>query len=144
MIFLSRFGDGYVYAFIGFILLIVDRSTFHKILPVAALAYPLELTIQKISKKVLKRRRPCNSIPEVRNLISPPDEFSFPSGHAASAFVAATILSRFYPPLSIPSYLLASLISLSRIYNGVHYPGDVLAGAFLGFACVKFAILLLL
>jgi len=57
---------------------------------------------------------------------------SFPSGHTATSFACATVLSAFAPRLRVPFFLLATLIGLSRIYNGVHYPTDVLAGALLG------------
>ncbi len=57
---------------------------------------------------------------------------SFPSGHTATSFACATVLSVFAPRLRVPLFLLATLIGLSRIYNGMHYPTDVLAGAVLG------------
>jgi undecaprenyl-diphosphatase len=57
---------------------------------------------------------------------------SFPSGHAATSFACATVLSFYAPRLRVPLYVLATLIALSRVYNGMHYPTDVLAGAVLG------------
>lgn len=57
---------------------------------------------------------------------------SFPSGHAARAFLGATVLSRFYPKFSKWFFTFAALIALSRIYVGVHYPLDVLSGALIG------------
>ena len=59
---------------------------------------------------------------------------SFPSGHASTAFAGATMLAAYVPRLRVPLYLLATLIALSRLYNGVHYPTDVIAGAVLGTA----------
>jgi len=65
----------------------------------------------------------------VGNLLS---DFSFPSGHATIAWAMAVILSRYEPRWRGWFYLLAVLISFSRIYLGVHYPLDVVGGAFLG------------
>ena len=71
----------------------------------------------------------------IARLITPSDKFSFPSGHTAAAFVFANIVVAFFPSLSIPLYLFATLVGLSRVMLGVHYPGDILAGMVLGLAC---------
>jgi len=63
----------------------------------------------------------------------PPDP-SFPSGHAQTAFGAATYLALLFPRRGWPCLLPALLVGLSRIALGVHYPGDVLAGAVVGSA----------
>ena len=57
---------------------------------------------------------------------------SFPSGHAATSFACATVLSYYAPRLRLPLVVLAALIALSRVYNAMHYPTDVLAGSLLG------------
>ena len=70
----------------------------------------------------------------VRHIV-PPDEFSFPSGHAAGAVVVAAIISAFLPVAGLIACLYACLVGYSRVALGVHYPGDVLAGAILGLCC---------
>ena len=57
---------------------------------------------------------------------------SFPSGHTATSFACATVLGGYAPRWRVPLYLLATLIALSRLYNGDHYPLDVLGGLVLG------------
>jgi undecaprenyl-diphosphatase len=57
--------------------------------------------------------------------------FSFPSYHATVAFMAATIMSFFFRPRYI-FFIFAVTIAFSRVYLGVHYPSDALAGAGLG------------
>jgi undecaprenyl-diphosphatase len=57
---------------------------------------------------------------------------SFPSGHATTAFAAATFLALWRPRLAMPALTLATLVGLSRVSLGSHFPSDVLAGALLG------------
>ena len=61
-----------------------------------------------------------------------PASRSFPSGHSASAFAFATGVGSILPRDAIPIRALATVVAYSRVHTGVHYPGDVLAGAFLG------------
>jgi undecaprenyl-diphosphatase len=57
---------------------------------------------------------------------------SFPSGHTQRAFSGATILGSFYKKFSTAFFIISLLVGISRIYIGVHYPFDVLAGAING------------
>ena len=61
-----------------------------------------------------------------------PASSSFPSGHTASAFAFAAAVSADRPDLAFPLYALATAVGYSRVHVGVHYPGDVMAGAVLG------------
>lgn len=71
---------------------------------------------------------------------TPLSDYSFPSGHATFAWALAVVLSAKEPRLRIFYYILAFLISLSRIYLGAHYPADVFAGTVIGVAIGLFAL----
>ena len=83
-------------------------------------------------KNLIARDRPCCINETVPMLISTPQDYSFPSGHTLSAFVAATIIMHSDRRMGIAAYVLASMIAFSRLYLYVHFPTDVLAGALLG------------
>ena len=88
-------------------------------------------------KEWIERDRPPVADPLPEPLVDTPATYSFPSGHATVSFACATTLALAVPRLSVPLYTLAVLISFSRVYVGVHYPLDVLAGAILGIAIAK-------
>ena len=83
-------------------------------------------------KQATDRPRPSAAYAEPKPLVHAPHDPSFPSGHAASSFACATILAVAAPRFAWAFYLLAAGIACSRVYVGVHYPLDVLAGAVLG------------
>jgi undecaprenyl-diphosphatase len=78
-------------------------------------------------KLVVPRARP-----HVETLVHRPTDHSFPSGHSATAFASATVIAAAAPRLRVPLFLLAAGIAFSRVYVGVHWPLDVLAGAAYG------------
>jgi undecaprenyl-diphosphatase len=98
-------------------------------------AYLAADLLDDVGKAIVPRHRPFET-----QLGPKSSTHSFPSGHAATSFACATVLSYYAPRYRVPFFALASLIALSRIYNGMHYPSDVLAGALLG---VLIALLLL-
>jgi undecaprenyl-diphosphatase len=83
-------------------------------------------------KLLIERERPGSLEGGPDSLVDLPATFSFPSGHATVSFACATVLAFAIPRLAVPLYALAALIAFSRVYVGVHYPIDVIAGAALG------------
>ncbi len=82
-----------------------------------------------ILKNLFARTRPYEVIEGLTYLVPKPGEYSFPSGHSGSSFAAAGVMWKKLPKrYGIPAIVLASLIALSRLYVGVHYPSDVLFG----------------
>lgn len=90
------------------------------------------------AKLLTGRTRPDLAVvPEIRRLARVPSSTSFPSGHSASAFAFATGASLEEPRLRLPLYALAGAVATSRVYTGVHYPGDALVGAAIGVAVAR-------
>ena len=94
-------------------------------------------------KAATGRPRPFETIPQADPLIGATVGQSMPSGHAATSFAGAVVLSYLLPRSAPYMFLLAVAIAFSRIYVGVHYPSDVAAGAALGAAVGLAGVLLL-
>ena len=83
-------------------------------------------------KRTFRRERPDDAL-----MGTDSQSFSFPSGHAATAFSTATVMAHYYPDLKEPGYVGAALISLSRVTLRRHYPTDIIAGAVVGTLVAK-------
>ncbi len=88
----------------------------------------------KLLKEYFQRIRPCNALDFVKTPLGCTGSYSFPSNHALNNFAAAVFYYRLFPNLKWVLFVVASLISISRIYLGLHYPSDILGGAILGAA----------
>ena len=100
----------------------------------AAVSFRIASVLTSELKEVFDRPRPPVGHPEIHPLVAVPGDGSMPSGHAAGAFAAAVAVGLVHPRLRWPLVVLAGLIAFSRVWLGVHYPTDVLAGAALGTA----------
>ncbi len=83
-------------------------------------------------KNAVGRPRPCIALSDVVERLGCSASGSMPSAHAANWFAAATVMFLFYRRSAWFMFPLAGLVAFSRVYCGVHYPGDVTAGAILG------------
>ena len=100
----------------------------------AAVSYGVATVLANVLKGVFDRPRPPVDHPEIHPLVAVPHSASMPSGHAAGAFAAAVAVGLVHPRLRWPLLALAALVGLSRVWLGVHYLTDVVAGAALGAA----------
>ena len=128
-------GDGPLYAAIALALMITNTPEASIFFWMGITCYLLDVSLYLLIKNSFKRNRPCVSIENYQSWITPSDQFSFPSGHTAGAFVFAYLIASFYPFFALPAYMGAAMIGVSRVLLGVHYPSDIIAGALLGSLC---------
>ncbi|MCX6153573.1 MAG: phosphatase PAP2 family protein [Candidatus Kapabacteria bacterium] len=83
-------------------------------------------------KQAVGRLRPCFTLNNIHLLVSCGPGKSFPSSHAANNFAAAVFLLNYYSKQKYIFIIIASLVALSRVFVGVHYPLDIMAGALIG------------
>lgn len=146
MVALSSFGGGW--GSISLVPLLFWQRTRRLGLSLAAVLGTVAVLVY-VLKRIVGRVRPCNCLTDIRSVVfEPPTDYSFPSGHSAGSFAfavfVAIVLVNTIPPDAPASaqlgrrlvaallVLLALGVGLSRIALGVHFPGDVLAGALLG------------
>lgn len=134
---LSKTADGPLYVVVG---LVLFSSGHYTALKVCLTAFFIERTLYFIAKNAFKRDRPPQAIPGFKSIVQPSDKFSFPSGHSSAAFMMATIGSICIPAATVPLLMWSSSIAASRVFLGVHFPTDTIAGATLG-ASVAFTCL---
>lgn len=108
------------------------NKTIHSLGIKTLLTLAISSFISRLVKESVNRIRPFIKISNLNIKKIGIDEYSFPSGHTTAAFSIAVTSSLFYPNIAIAGIVLASCVGVSRIYLGVHYPTDVLAGTFLG------------
>ncbi|MGC8516483.1 MAG: phosphatase PAP2 family protein [Candidatus Acidifodinimicrobium sp.] len=129
----SIYGRTYFWIPIVAILWIFGSRDYKKTALMMAIVFIIIIIVGLTIKAVYFRPRPFTSIASALVLLPKPTDSSFPSGHAliviGGATVALLMLKKRY---SLPLLAEALIVSYSRIYTGMHYPTDVIAGAFLG------------
>jgi undecaprenyl-diphosphatase len=128
----SRLGDGlFWYSLMLLILLFEGRDGLLPVLHMALAGLSGTLLYKWLKGKTL-RPRPFEVHQDIFMTGKPLDKFSFPSGHTLHAVVFGLVAINYYPALSFIIMPFVSMVALSRVVLGLHYPSDVLAGALIG------------
>ncbi len=137
---ITHLGDsGIIWIILAVVLTVSKKYRPAGIAVAAALIIDL-LTCNIILKPLVARIRPFEINTAIELLISPPSDFSFPSGHTAASFASTFALIFISKPyrdrkIYIPALILAVLISFSRLYLYVHFPTDIIGGIIVGLFC---------
>ena len=133
VVFITHLGDtGAVWIALTLGMLLFKRT--RRCGAACAVAMVLNLLITNIAlKNIIQRIRPYDYMNSLNILIEAQHDFSFPSGHTACSFAGAWVMLKMLPrKWGASAIVLAVLISLSRLYVGVHYPTDILGGLAVG------------
>lgn len=126
---------GWFWVTLGIIFVIPKKTRKIGIVVLVSILFDVLLTNVAL-KNIIARTRPYDASSAIIPLIPKPHDYSFPSGHTAISFASAFVYYRMAPKkYGIAALALASLIGLSRLYLGVHYPSDVIGGFFVGLFC---------
>ena len=135
MVLLSHLGDvGLMWTIFAVLLFLMERTK--RIGRDMVLSIILAFLVGNLLlKSLIGRERPWELYAILQPLVEKPFDSSFPSGHTMNSFAAATALFFHERKAGAAGLLLAFAIGFSRLYNLVHYPTDVLAGAAIGIGC---------
>ena len=123
---------GYLLIFFIILFLIKDFKKHGKLfLQIIASSVLSRLIVAEIVKYIVRRPRPFEGY-DVNLIIAPQGDFSFPSGHASLYFAISTAIFFHNKKAGIICLVVSSLMGISRIFCGVHWPSDILAGATIG------------
>lgn len=130
--FITHLGDaGIFWIALGIVLLIYKKTRRTGLIMLLCLLGAFVVN-DLILKPLIARPRPFDTVPGLVSLVYE-DSFSFPSGHTSSSFACALPLALLLGrKKGILAYVLATLIALSRLYVGIHYPTDVIGGVVIG------------
>jgi undecaprenyl-diphosphatase len=138
MITATRLGDGWLWLLTG-LLLLAGGGRGLRVLGAASAAAVVANSLLVVLKRRFRRPRPCEREPNphfeggYRPSFSG-DAFSFPSGHSLNAFAVGTVIALGFPVMAPVVFALAASVAASRVFLGLHYLTDVVAGGALGVA----------
>ncbi|MDU0939326.1 MAG: phosphatase PAP2 family protein [Clostridiales bacterium] len=140
---ITFFGDkGWFWIALALFLLIFKKTRRMGLASCISLAVCILITNVTL-KNLVARIRPYDLTNAIVPIVERPDDFSFPSGHTCSSFAVSLILLRYDKRIGVPAVIFSSLIAFSRLYLGVHYPTDVIAGFLVAFV-VSFIVCLIM
>jgi undecaprenyl-diphosphatase len=128
----TRGGDGWLWYGTGALVLLFGGDGRWQAAGTATIAGILSVALFLLLKRMTPRTRPCYHEPHCWASLTPPDLFSFPSGHSMSAFAIAVSLGQYYPALLPALLFCAGNVAVSRILLGMHFLSDVIVGSALG------------
>lgn len=139
--FMSFLGEVGWFFILVTVLLLIYKNTRMKA-SITALSMLLAFLINNLAiKNVAARTRPYIFCDQLHILGTVPADYSFPSGHTCFSFACAFVIYKLFPKrYGVPVIVLASLIALSRLYLGAHYPSDVLGGVIIAFITSRIAL----
>jgi undecaprenyl-diphosphatase len=132
MLMMTRLGDGPLWYGLALVILACGGPHRFRAVTAGAISGLVSVALFRQIKLISRRKRPCQIEPHCWSMISPPDQFSFPSGHTMTAFAMAVSVGYFYPECQLCLLFLAVAIAASRIILGMHFLTDVLVGMMLG------------
>jgi undecaprenyl-diphosphatase len=110
-----------------------NRQKVIRVIIASVLAFAFADSISyRVIKPLVNRDRPAKAGVEVTLRVDKASGQSFPSNHASNSFAVATVVGTYFPAVRWWALAYAAAVAYSRVYVGVHFPGDVAAGALLG------------
>jgi undecaprenyl-diphosphatase len=134
MVFLTMISEVAAFWWVTAAVLLIFGKKIGSYVPGLALAAAVAAAfmVRNVAAYLIARPRPPLTEENVRQLVELPIADSFPSGHAASSFAAMYVLVYFFPSAKYWAIPLAVIFAYTRLYVGMHFPLDSLAGALLG------------